>query len=98
MTAKGGCKPSGEMDFNEPDTGQGMKGGVDDVSVSGNTAIITGPCTRLDGTACRYAALVVGNAFPAIGADLFTISWTASDGSLFHTSGILTSGNITVHP
>jgi hypothetical protein len=102
FTAKRACPPSGEMDFdeeNDTDGHSGMRGGVDDVTISsGNTAIITGPCTRLDGTACRYAAIVVGNAFPAIGADLFTISWTAADGSFFHTSGILTAGNITVHP
>jgi hypothetical protein len=98
MTAMGGCKPSGDMEFDEPDTGEGMYGHADDVSVSGNTAVITGSCTLLNGTACRYAAIVVGNGNPAIGTDLFTISWTAADGSFFHTSGILTAGNITVHP
>ena len=85
------------MDFDEPDTGEGIKGGVDSFSASGNTALITGPCTRLDGTACHYTAIVVGNAFPAIGADLFAISWVTSNGSFFHTSGILTMGNIAVH-
>jgi hypothetical protein len=98
MTAKRGCPPSGDMEFDEPDTGEGMHGHADDVSVSGNTAVITGSCTLLNGTACRYAAIVVGNGNPAIGTDLFTISWTAADGSFFHTSGILTAGNITVHP
>jgi hypothetical protein len=84
------------MDFSEPDTGKGMRGNVDAVTVSGNTAIITGTGTLLDGTACQYTAIVLGNASPAIGVDRFAISWITSTGAFFHTSGALTSGNILV--
>jgi hypothetical protein len=94
--ATGGCPPSGEMDFTEPDTGKGMRGNVDAVTVSGNTAIITGTGTLLDGTPCHYTAIVLGNANPAIGLERFAISWIASTGAFFHTSGALTSGNILV--
>src|SRR5882762_1723424 len=93
--AQGGCPPSGQMDFNEPDTGKGMRGNVDAVTVSGNTAIITGTGTLLDGTPVSYTAVVLGNA-PVTGANRFAISWITSTGSFFHTSGALTSGNILV--
>ncbi|HVH72006.1 MAG TPA: hypothetical protein VNB49_12945, partial [Candidatus Dormibacteraeota bacterium] len=92
----GGCEPLGQMDFSEPDSGTSMHAGVDAVTVSGNTAIITGSGTLQDGTACRYVAVVLGNASPAIGLDSFAISWTTSTSAFFHTSGTLTSGNILV--
>jgi len=90
------CKASGDMDFEEPDSGKGMRGSMDAVSISGNTATISGPCTLRDGTACQYTAVVLGNANPAIGADQFAISWITSTGSSFHTSGALIEGNIVV--
>jgi hypothetical protein len=91
------CQPSGEMDFEEPDTGEGMRGSADALTVSGSTAIISGPGTLLDGTPVYYTAVVLGNQ-PVIGANLFAISWVTSTGSLFHTSGVLTGGYIAVHP
>src|ERR1700730_18243204 len=92
-----GCQPSGEMDFEEPDTGEGMRGSADALTVSGSTAIISGPGTLLDGTPVYYTAVVLGNQ-PVIGANLLAISWVTSTGSLFHTSGVLTGGYIAVHP
>lgn len=94
--ATGGCSPSGEVDFDEPDSGNRMRGNVDAVTVSGNTATITGTGTLLDGTACKFTAIVLGNANPAVGVDRFAISWITSNGTFFHTSGALTSGNILV--
>jgi len=89
------CKHSGEMDFDEPDTGEKMRGHMDAVTVSGNTAIISGAGTRLDGTPIHYTAVVLGNA-PVIGANHFAISWITATGSSFNTSGALIDGNIVV--
>jgi sugar lactone lactonase YvrE len=90
------CKQSGDMDFDEPDTGKGMRGHMDAVTISGNQAIITGPGTLRDGTPAQYTAVVLGNA-PVIGANLFAISWITATGSTFHTSGALIDGCIVVH-
>jgi len=73
-----------------------MKGSVKAVTVAGNTAIITGSGTLLDGTPLQYTAVVLGNA-PVIGANHFAISWITSTGSVFQTSGALTNGYIAVH-
>ena len=89
------CEDSGEMEF-EDDSGKGMKGSVKAVTVAGNTAIITGSGTLLDGTPLQYTAVVLGNA-PVIGANHFAISWITSTGSVFQTSGALTNGYIAVH-
>jgi hypothetical protein len=91
------CHPSGEMDFDESDTGEHMKGNrMDSVSVSGNQATISGAGTLADGTAVNYTAVVLGN-MPVIGANNFAISWITATGSVFHTSGPLTGGYILVH-
>jgi hypothetical protein len=91
-----GCHPSGEMDFEETDSGEGMKGSrMDAVSVSGNQATISGAGTLADGTPVNYTAVVVGNA-PVIGANSFAISWITAAGSVFQTSGPLTGGYILV--
>ena len=84
------------MDFEETDSGRGMKGSVDTYTAVGNTATITGTGTLLDGTPVHYIAIVLGNA-PVIGANRFAISWVTSTGSVFHTSGALTDGYIVVH-
>jgi sugar lactone lactonase YvrE len=90
------CKHSGDMDFDEPDTGKGMRGHMDAVTISGNQAIITGLGTLRNGTPVQYTAVVLGNA-PVIGANLFAISWITATGSTFHTSGALIDGSIVVH-
>jgi hypothetical protein len=90
------CHPSGEMDFDELDTGEHLKGTrMDAVTVSGNKAIISGAGTLADGTAVNYTAVVLGNA-PVIGANDFAISWISATGSAFQTSGALTDGYIVV--
>jgi hypothetical protein len=91
------CHPSGEMDFEERDTGEHMTGTrMDSVSVSGNQAIISGAGTLADGTLVNYTAVVLGNA-PVTAANNFAISWISATGSAFHTSGPLTGGYILVH-
>jgi len=91
-----GCHPSGEMDFEEVDTGKSMKGSrMDAVTVSGSQATIRGAGTLADGTAVNYTAVVLGNA-PVIGANNFAISWITATGSVFQTSGPLTDGYIVV--
>jgi len=90
------CKASSGMEFQENDSGKGMKGSVDTYTVVGNTATITGAGTLLDGTPVHYTAIVLGNA-PLIGANRFAISWVTSTLSVFHTSGALTDGYIAVH-
>src|SRR5437588_4874452 len=64
------CKASGGMDFEETDSGRGIKGSVDTYTAVGNTATITGAGTLLDGTPVHYTAIVLGNA-PLIGANRF---------------------------
>jgi sugar lactone lactonase YvrE len=91
------CKQSGDMDFDEPDSGKAMSGHMDAVTISGNQAIITGMGTLRDGTPVQYTAVVLGNA-PVIGANLFAISWITATGSSFHTSGALLDGYIVVLP
>jgi hypothetical protein len=94
---KGACHPDGEMDFEERDTGEHMTGTrMDDVTVSGNQAIISGAGTLADGTAVTYTAVVLGN-MPVTAANNFAISWVTATGSAFHTSGPLTGGYIVVH-
>ena len=91
------CKRTGKMDFEEPDTGKGMRGSqMDAVTISGDTAVISGSGVLVDGTPVTYTAVVLGNANPAIGLDTFAISWTTPTGSVFHTSGPLIDGNIVV--
>jgi hypothetical protein len=93
---KDSCHPSGEMDFEESDTGEHMKGTrMDSVSVSGNQAIISGAGTLVDGTAVNYTAVVLGNA-PVTAANNFAISWVTATGSAFQTAGPLTDGSIVV--
>ncbi len=94
--AKRECQASSGMEFQENDSGKGMKGSVDTYTVVGNTATITGAGTLLDGTPVHYTAIVLGNA-PLIGANRFAISWVTSTLSVFHTSGALTDGYIAVH-
>jgi hypothetical protein len=90
------CHPSGEMDFDESDTGEHMTGTrMDAVTVSGNQATITGAGTLADGTAVNYTAVVLGN-MPLTGANTFAISWISATGSAFQTAGPLTGGYITV--
>lgn len=91
------CGARGEMEFEEPDTGEKMEGSVDDVSVVGDMATLSGRCTLADGTPVQYTAVVVGNQ-PLIGANLFSISWVNPTGSVFQTSGALTDDYIVVHP
>jgi hypothetical protein len=94
--SKDSCHPSGEMEFDESDTGEHMKGTrMDDVTVSGNQAIISGAGTLADGTAVTYTAVVLGN-MPVTAANNFAITWVTATGSAFHTSGPLTGGYITV--
>jgi len=95
--AKNKCAVSGEMEFEEPDTGKKMMGTVDAVTVVMNTALVSGSGTLLDGTPLHYTAIVLGN-LPVVGANSFTISWVTSTGSTFRTSGALTDGYIVVHP
>jgi hypothetical protein len=91
-----GCHPSGEMDFEEADTGESMKGSrMDAATVSGNKATIKGAGTLADGTPVNYTAVVLGNA-PVVGANSFAISWITATGSVFQTSGPLTDGYIVV--
>jgi len=71
------CKGSGDMDYDEPDSGKGMRGSMDAVTISGNQAIISGAGTLLDGTPVRYNAVVLGNP-PVMGVNNFAISWTGS--------------------
>src|ERR1700687_4993072 len=97
FAANGGCPGTGQMEFDEPATATKMNGSVDSVTFSGNTAVISGSGTLADGTACQYTAVVLGNASPAVGTDTFAISWVTSKGTIFRTSGKLTSGNIAVH-
>ena len=90
------CQPSGEMDFEESDTGERMQGSnMNAVTVSGNQATISGAGTLADGTPVNYTAVVLGNA-PVIGANSFAISWITATGSVFQTSGPLTDGYIVV--
>ena len=85
------------MEFEEPDTGEGMTGSVDALTVSGATALISGTGTLLGGgTPLHYTAVVLGNQ-PLIGLDHFAISWVTSAGSVFQTSGTLANGYILVH-
>jgi hypothetical protein len=94
---KDSCHPDGEMDFEESDTGEHMKGTrMDSVSVSGNQAIISGAGALADGTLVNYTAVVLGNA-PVTAANNFAISWVTATGSVFQTSGPLTGGYILVH-
>jgi hypothetical protein len=93
---QGSCQPGGEMDFDEPDTGEHMKSTrMDALTVSGNQAIISGAGILADGTAVNYTAVVVGNA-PVTAANSFAISWVAANGSAFQTAGPLTDGSIVV--
>src|SRR5205807_4524675 len=87
------CKSSGEMEFEERDSGKGMKGRMDSVTISGNQALINGRGTLLDGIPVYYAAVVLGNA-AVIGANHFAIVWITSTGSFFYTFGPLTNGYI----
>ncbi|PYT25044.1 MAG: hypothetical protein DMG57_26530 [Acidobacteria bacterium] len=91
------CKASSGVEFEERDTGKGMKGSVDTYTVVGNTATITGAGTLLDGTPVTYTAVALGNA-PIIGANRFAITWITATGSVFQTSGALIDGYIAVHP
>jgi len=99
------CGAHGEMEFEEGDPGgQKMEGSVDSMTVIGNTAMMSGSGTLLDGTPVQYTAVVLGN-LPLIGANQFAISWITLTGSVFNltgsvfkTSGALTNGYIAVHP
>jgi len=90
------CKTRGEIEYGD-DSGKEMRGHVDSYTVAGNTATMTGSGTLADGTPIQYTAIVTGNA-PLIGANLFSISWITSTGSIFQTTGALTDGYIAVHP
>jgi hypothetical protein len=90
------CKDSGEMNF-EDDSRHKMNGKVSAVTVTRNTAIISGTGTLLDGTPVQYTAIAVGNS-PVVGLNQFAISWISATGLVFQTSGTLTGGYIAVHP
>jgi hypothetical protein len=96
MTAKRECDDNGQTDFKD-DTGTEMKGENKAVTMSGNTAMVSGPGTLLDGTPVYYTVVLVGNQ-PLIGANLFSITWTTAKGSFFHRSGVMIDGYIVVPP
>jgi hypothetical protein len=91
------CEARGEMEFEERDTGEKMHGSMDNVSVTGDMAAMSGRGTLADGTPVQYTAIVVGNA-PVVGLNQFAISWITATGSIFQTSGALTEGYVVVHP
>ncbi len=94
MKAKPDCDDNGETDFKD-DSGEEMKGKNKDIKMAGNTAVVTGSGTLLDGTPVDYTAVLVGNQ-PIIGANLFSITWTTATGALFHRSGAMIDGFITI--
>jgi hypothetical protein len=94
MNAKPDCEDNGETDFKD-DSGEEMKGKNNDMEMSGNTAVVRGSGTLLDGTPVDYTAVLVGNQ-PIIGANLFSITWTTATGAVFHRSGAMIDGFITI--
>jgi 6-phosphogluconolactonase len=92
------CETHGEMKFEEDSPGgEKMRGSVDSMTVTGNTALISGSGTLADGTPVHYTAIAVGNS-PVVALNQFAISWITATGSVFKTSGALTDGYIAVHP
>jgi len=89
------CADSGEMHYKD-DSGNEMKGKVSAANAKGNTAIVSGSGSLLDGTPVQYTAVVLGNA-PIVGLNHFAINWITATGSVFQTSGALTNGYIAVH-
>ena len=96
MTAKRECDDNGQTDFKD-DTGTEMKGENKAVTMSGNTAMVSGRGNLLDGTPVSYTAVLLGNQ-PLPAANLFSITWTTAKGSFFHRSGVMLDGYIVVPP
>lgn len=91
VRAERDCDDAGETHF-EDDRGDAVNGKNRAVIVNQNTAIVSGQGTTLDGTAVQYTAVLQ----QILGANLYSVSWVTSTGSVFHTSGALTSGYMTI--
>lgn len=95
FNAEATSPPVGRINYDDSQQGVGLKGTVSAISVSGNKASFSGPCTLRDGSACQYTVEVEDNAEPGKGADRFLIRWS-SGSSLSEASGLLGGGNIQV--
>ena len=89
--------PSGSLAFTSSKTRRKVVAtGITSLSVTGKTAVVTGPCT-LNGTAgYSFSATVGDNATPGSRADTFNITVTGPNSFNYKASGTIISGDYIV--
>ena len=93
----GATRPSGSLSFTSSRYRRKIVGtGVDTLTVSGNTAIVSGPCTMNGVNGYYFTATVADNATPGASMDTFNIRITGPNGFSYMASGTIISGDYTV--
>lgn len=93
----GASTPSGPLTFSSSKTRRKIAStGIASLSVTGKTAVITGPCTLNGVAGYSFTATVGDNATPGAGADTFAITVTGPSGFTYTASGTIKSGDYTV--
>lgn len=93
----GSTAPSGSLTFTSSKTRRKVVStGIASLTVTGKTAVITGPCTLNGVSGYNFTATVVDNAIPGAGSDTFAITVTGPNGFNYMASGTIISGDYTV--
>lgn len=92
-----GSTTTGRMSYSTEDGSVSLKGAVEQLSLSGNVAVLEGSCTMNGNTPCRFSARAEDNADPGSGADRFSIQIYDALGNLVHSAdAVLGGGNVKV--
>lgn len=95
--AAGSVTPSGNMTFTSSRYRRKVVStGISSLTVTGKTAVFTGPCTVNGVNGYNLTATVLDNATPGSGKDTFAITVTGPNGFNYLASGTVVSGDYNV--
>jgi len=93
----GDATPSGSLTFTSSRYRRKIVStGITSLTVTGKTAVFSGPCTLNGVNGYSFTATVADNATPGSGADTFSITVTGPNGFNYTASGTIISGDYTV--
>lgn len=93
----GSVTPSGNLTFTSSRYRRKVVStGITSLTVTGKTAVFTGPCTVNGVNGYNFTAIVADNATPGRGSDTFAITVTGPNGFNYSASGTVVSGEYNV--
>ena len=93
----GSTTPSGSLTFSSTKTRRKVVStGITSLTVTGKTAVFSGPCTLNGVIGYNFTATVADNATPGSGVDTFSITVTGPNGFNYTAGGTIISGDYTV--